>query len=282
MAIWQEFKALTLDKQFAVVVGIVTLIGGGWKAYQYFFDNLAKPQQTVIEIGPKQTIAINGSVVGVAGSAQTILNSINLRDPQDKEIIDALLSVQKGENLRAVAQAQQIQELQKTIQALRAQGDKPEVQDALAALAKGDTGAAEKLFQQVLGRKIAEGRAASQEAAAAARHLGSLAFFHDTQKALQAYKQATELDPGNPSGWIGLGLLFARIGDLDSAKKAYQSALRIGEDTGDQESVAEALGKLGGVYHIRGDLDKAVEMCNKSLKIAKTLGSKEGNPPIFS
>jgi len=41
----------------------------------------------------------------------------------------------------------------------------------------------------VLKTKEAEGRQANKEAAAAARHLGALAYLHDTNGALAAYPQ---------------------------------------------------------------------------------------------
>ena len=186
-----------MEKQAGIILAIVVpVIGASWQVYTY----CAKQSPSSIQ-GSDHGISINGSVTSGPNSTQIIATGdVGLRDPQDKQIIEVLLAGHKEKDLRVEEQAQQIQALQETLQALRAQEDKPAVQEALALLAQGDTSEAEKIFRQVLKQKSTEGCKANQEAAAAARHLGSLAFLYDTEKALQAYRQATELDPNNPSG----------------------------------------------------------------------------------
>ena len=78
----------------------------------------------------------------------------------------------------------------------------------LPSCRQGHTAAAETIFEAVLARKAAEGQAANQQAAAAARHLGALAFLHDKEKALIAYRRAVALDPANAEGWNQLGHLL--------------------------------------------------------------------------
>jgi hypothetical protein len=72
--------------------------------------------------------------------------------------------------------------------------------NALAQLRENNTEEAETIFAAILERKVAEGQVAYQQAAEAARHLGALAFLHDTAKALTAYRRAVELDPANMDG----------------------------------------------------------------------------------
>ena len=179
----------------------------------------------------------------------------------------------------AVAQ-EQIDALTKAVTALARQSEEPQappgVGDALLELAKGNTDAAEAIFQDTLDRKEAEGELSLKEAAEAARHLGALAFLHDTEKALAAYRKAVQLDPQNPVGWNQLGLLLRRIGDLDDAEDAYKKVLALGKSTDDRQFIAIAYGSLGIVYGIRGTLDRAEEMFLKSLEINEALGRKEG------
>ena len=59
----------------------------------------------------------------------------------------------------------------------------------------------QSIFETILTRKASEGQAANQQASEAARHLGALAFLHDTQKALTTYRRAVVLDPANVEGW---------------------------------------------------------------------------------
>lgn len=82
------------------------------------------------------------------------------------------------------------------------------IRKALAAAADGDTALAEAIFSEVEARKIAEGKTAYQTAAEAARHRGALAFLHDTDTAIAAYRRATELDPENADGWNWRGHLL--------------------------------------------------------------------------
>ena len=175
---------------------------------------------------------------------------------------------------------QQIRQLTIAISALAEQRSEPDappgISDALEELSRGETDAAEALFAEILERKKAEGKDSLKEAAAAARHIGALAYLHDTDKALSAYNQAAELDPDDPDGWNMLGRLRRRVGDLDGAVEAYERVLALGNKISDESVMAVAYGNLGIVYHTRGDLAKAEEFYLKALTINEELGRKEG------
>ena len=147
---------------------------------------------------------------------------------------------------------------------------------ALKELEKGNTIQAENIFRQVLQDKAKEGKEANKEAGKAARHLGALAFFHDTTGSMDAYQQAVKLDPENFDGWNQLGHLQNRTGDLDGALRSYNHVLRIGEAESQRVWLAVAYGNLGNIYQTRGDLEKAEEYYLKSLGINEELGRKEG------
>ena len=97
------------------------------------------------------------------------------------EIVDALVRRHIGE---LSTKDEEIGALTKAVEALaktaRTPNPPPGIDDALARLKDGDTEAAEEVLRQVKERRKAEGEAAFKEAAAAARHIGALAFLHDT------------------------------------------------------------------------------------------------------
>lgn len=182
------------------------------------------------------------------------------------------LAAEKGEQ-----DAQLIKSLQDTIQALTQQNPQQyDIQQAFDRLAQGDTTQAEAIFTAVAEEAKQAGQAANSKEAEALRHLGSLAFLHDTQKALTAYQRSTELDPDNWDGWNNLGRLYRRIGELENAENAYTTVQKLSLQQGDRTGEAVAYGNLGIVYHIRGDLDLAIEYHDQSLAIEKELGRKEG------
>ncbi len=173
--------------------------------------------------------------------------------------------------------AEQIKALTKVVTAL-SKTDAPakRINEALRALEQGDTKQAQAIFAEVLRTKEAEGRKANKEAAAAARHLGALAYMNDTKAALAAYRKAVALDPSNTVGWNQLGLLLNRTGEFYEAEEMYRKVLELNKALGSKEGMATNYGNLGIVYQDCGDLDKAEEMHRKSLELDKTLGNKEG------
>ena len=141
------------------------------------------------------------------------------------------------------------------LQAARDSADAPaDIDEALTQLRAGDTAKAEEIFRSVLERCRAEGQGAFKEAAA--RHLGALAFQHDTDAALRAYTQASELDPDDADDWNRLGQLRHRIGNLGAAAEAYERVLRLGNTVRDKSVIATAYGNLGTIYRTRGDLGR--------------------------
>jgi tetratricopeptide (TPR) repeat protein len=172
---------------------------------------------------------------------------------------------------------EQIKALTEAITALSKTGAPAKsINDALQALERGQIKQAQAIFAEVLRSKEAEGKQANKEAAAAARHLGALAYMNDTESALAAYRKAVELDPDNAEGWNVLGALLSRTGELAQAKEAYRKVLALAEVHQDKEKQAWAYGNLGNVYYTRGDLDKAKEMYRKALEINEALVNKEG------
>ncbi|HNP26853.1 MAG TPA: tetratricopeptide repeat protein, partial [Nitrosomonas sp.] len=178
------------------------------------------------------------------------------------------LAAEKGEK-----DAQIIQSLQETIQALtRQNASQYDIQQALDMLAQGNTEKAEEIFEGAAAEAKRMGKEANVKEAEALRHLGSLAFLHDTQKAFNAYQRSTELDPDSQEGWNQLGHLYRRIGELENAENAYMALLKLART--DRVGQAVAYGNLGVVYYTRGDLDQAVGYWEKSLALFTEIGAK--------
>jgi protein O-GlcNAc transferase len=152
----------------------------------------------------------------------------------------------------------------------------PGIDQALTQLERGNTQAAEAIFQEIKERKAAESPAANKQAAEAARYLGGLALLHDTGKALEAYRQATTLDPDNGEGWNMLGQLLLRTGELSEAEAAFRKVESLATSVKNQDWQARAYGNLGLVYQVRKDLDQAETMHRKALEIEQALGRTEG------
>jgi tetratricopeptide (TPR) repeat protein len=168
----------------------------------------------------------------------------------------------------------------------------------------------------------AEGQSSIKTSAEYWRHIGALAFLHNTRKSVLAYEKAVALDPLEPEGWHYLGELQYRLGDVARAEQSFDRVLALGKSTGDlkvqaigcvrlgwifhdrgdlaradtliadavrfaelaewQEGLARAYVSLGILHSSRGDLDKAEEMQRKALTIEEALASKEGMARAFA
>ena len=156
--------------------------------------------------------------------------------PSPEEIAKALIKAQEERDGKVKFQQEEIDNLKKTIEALQKEKG-PGIKEALELLAKGDTSGAEAIFYAIA-------RKGKVRAAEALINAGNLAFLHDTQKALAAYREATELDPRNPKAWNQLGRILKRTGDLGGAEAAY---LRVDKLAGgDKKWLAIAYGIILG------------------------------------
>ena len=133
------------------------------------------------------------------------------------------------------------------MEAARAEDPYP-FDSALAELREGRPDAAETLFREIKDERRAAGEAALKDAARAARHIGALAFYHDTRKSLEAYQEAVALDGADAEGWNELGHLRMRLGELDGAKMAYEKVLSLGNQSSDKGVIAVATGNRGLIY----------------------------------
>jgi tetratricopeptide (TPR) repeat protein len=135
------------------------------------------------------------------------------------------------------------------------------IKAALQELATGDTAKAKAIFSEIVERKAAEGKAANLEAAAAARHLGTLAYLNDPLEALKHYRR--------------LGVIYGTRGDLTQAENMQKQSLQLHTELGNKEGMAANYANLGNIYDTRGDLTQAENMHKQALQLSQELGNKD-------
>ena len=225
--------------------------------------------------------ALIGVVIGIwwflLGGLKQIWSWVGPQTKSENDIqtIEAILDKLMAVREVKVEVEKERDELGKAIISLQRQSGLQR-EEALEALKAGRTDKAEALFLAIAEERSKNVSTANKEAAEAWRHVGALAFLHNTQKALAAYAGATKLQPDNPEGWNRLGLLQMRVGKLDAAKKSYLKVLSLGNRAADKSVIAMATGNLGAIHQTRGDLDMAEEMHLNALWLNKGLGNVEG------
>ena len=261
-----KFNNLTPWEQLGVVSGIIGMISFGL----YFADKFNTKTPSDVQKSEIHTgIHIEGSVSGSTIAGRDVNIQQGVPPEEINQIVTTIINKSKQDLYDKDKQIQDkdglIKSLTEAVAALsKGQGidaSQAERNAAFAALAQGNTTLAKSLFA-----KAAEkAEQPAKQGAEAYRNLGALAYLDNTQEALQAYRRATQLDPGNADGWNRLGQLLVRVGDLDAAIAAFKAVLALGEQHGDKEEIAWAYGNLGVVYQTHGDLDKAIEYYQKAL-----------------
>ncbi len=154
------------------------------------------------------------------------------------------------------------------------------VKDALRQLVKGDTRAAERIFEEALDRREAKGMTPLSEAAAA-RHLGALAFLRDLRKAREAYRKATRLDPKNEGGWLGLGNSAASLGLWAEAEDAFRQYLSLLRRTGSDGAILTGHREMGDVLLAQGKRAAALESYRSGIAVAEQLAAEDPRCEIW-
>ena len=129
-----------------------------------------------------------------------------------------------------------------------AEGGKKE---ALAALERGDTKAAQAVLAEKIEQLDKARTGSAKKEAALYRQRGALAYLSDTRAALRDYAKAAGLDPEDAEGLIFLGLLQARAGDSLGAKQSFERAIALGDRPHNEKQHHWA-------YFLSGDIDAAL------------------------
>ncbi len=189
-------------------------------------------------------------------------------DTIDSKALAKQLAKNLPDHKDLAAKDEKIKQLENTIERLQKDSADKLKQQALQALKEDDTEKAVELLEK---------SALSRTEKLTAQNwidIGNIAYLNDSQKALNAYKKATDLDPSNPVSWNQLGLIQNRLGHSDKAQYAYEKVLELSGI--DKKIQASAYGNLGILYLNHGDLDKAEEFTLKALDINNSLGRQKG------
>ena len=261
MLIWDWLKQPEIAGAIGAIAGVA---GVFWAIYTYFSKRGQSKSKSKEITASGGSIVAEGNISAKAKSGGTAIVTTGDVNIDAAEIAKQLVEYYDKAHKRELDDSrQQIQDwkvqitklVTDALAALPKQTDIPNakarIKEASEQAAQGNTALAEAIFLEVEERKVLEGEAANKEAAEAARQRGALAFLHDTQKALNAYRRATQLDPDNVKGWNQLGRLLKRTGELNEAETSYQRVLALGEKRNNRSWIAAAYGNLGNVYHTR-------------------------------
>ena len=178
-------------------------------------------------------------------------------------------------------QAGQIEGLRRTVEELTgklaeaAVGERAGLAEAFAALARGDSRAAEDAFEREYGAQagvMAEARGRSAEAA---RNVANLALLRDVGKAVSFYRKALEAEPEHAETARMLGRALLSFGDVRGAEAAFRRSLEIAVAQGNLWGEVAARNGLGDVFQSAGDLGSAKEAYGKGLGIREELAARD-------
>ncbi len=150
--------------------------------------------------------------------------------------------------------------------------------EARTALEAGDFEGAAGALVRLAEEQSAAVTMAQASAAETYREAGDLYFATDTEKSIEAYRQAVGLDPGNSIARNQLGHLYRRVGELEQSAAQYRFIIDNPNASGDSEYrywEGVALSNLGNISKTRGDFDDAQNYYRRALEIQTELGNRE-------
>lgn len=226
-------------------------------------------------LGDKRThVSASDKSVAAGGDIVDSVITINQRDSSDKALIDYLIT----HNQSLIAENSKLKEqVEPAVVGLSDLDESQEaIEQARAALATGDTKKAKELYRNAAQRAVDEGEQLFRQAAEYYISLGALAYLNDTTESLEAYKQASKLDPENTEAWNRLGLLYLRNSDLVSAEIAFKNVLSLAQSLDDKYIAGNAIGNLGTVDEMLGKTQQAEEKYLRALDLHKEVGDLGG------
>jgi tetratricopeptide (TPR) repeat protein len=98
----------------------------------------------------------------------------------------------------------------------------------------------------------------------------------ELEGAEEAYRRVIALDPKYPNARVALARLLTGLGNSTEAVQELDVALRLHEESGNDEGRALVLNGLGNVYLGKGDYGNALSRFQQSLEIRRRIGDKKG------
>ena len=160
-------------------------------------------------------------------------------------------------------------QIERFMQVLRELRGDPSFENAVEQAEKGNLHVAQGIWRQICEDRKRRRDEASKEQAEAARNLAATLFVENAAEGLRWYREATQLDPDNREGWLGLGEVAQATSTLEEAKTAYRRYIILTRKAGDEREVVVGLGGLGDVLVAEGNLPAACQVYEQDLAIAK-------------
>ena len=201
---------------------------------------------------PSKLTAISAYI----GIPATIIGILIALIPSDKINIEELSKavVEKmPEQKLIIDKEQKIQTLKATLKRMQENSDDKLKQSALKALDRGDKLKAIELMEK-------SARTRTEKAAQDWVDIGNVAYFYDTQKAMDAYQKANELDHSNPGAWNGLGIVLADSGKNEEAIEKFERA------TINKANYVHAWNNWGMILDRNGRHKEAIEKFKQAIK----------------
>jgi uncharacterized caspase-like protein len=189
----------------------------------------------------------------------------------------AQIEKQRGKPLSEEERRVELAALKEATRSLAARNDN-RGDRALAKLKAGDTGEAEKLFQEDLDAAEAEKQAEAQrlaernkKAAASAKNIAALARWKDVAKSAAYYKRALALDPDDAGTWNDYATAAQAAGSTDEAKAAFeQAALKAAGEDAETIRYTAASGRAL-IARTQGRLPESLQFYRSAFEIADRL-----------
>jgi tetratricopeptide (TPR) repeat protein len=157
---------------------------------------------------------------------------------------------------------------------------KTDITRALEQLAQGQSKPAQTILEMLAQQAEASGRIT--EAAMIQRHRGSVAALADLRRAIEAYREATKLDPKTWRTWSSLAYLLRHAGRLKEAERVYTKALELSRAAKDEARVALAYERLGAVSQARRRPEEAEAKYQEAISLYGTRRDEAGLARIYS
>ena len=159
----------------------------------------------------------------------------------DTLLSDAAATLQRVAELEQTnrLQASQIEALRRTLDELTGKlaeasaAERSGLAAAFAALAQGDTLAAENAFEHEYGAQSRAADEARRTMAEAARNVANLALLHDVRKAADFYRKAIAAEPERADTSRLLGYALIALGELNQAQEMFNCSLWTAQVAGD-------------------------------------------------
>jgi hypothetical protein len=180
-AIW-SWLLIPSNTAILVLVGgaVATLAKGAWALYKHFSKpaDTSDNQQVIIN-NINQNFPLEQFENLLKESNQEILKKIGQADPAQRLVLEKELAAIKAkhDNLQKAYEEHKVKlaEVYQALDQLKQEVPAGEIEQAREALARGETGAAETLYEQLLAKSMSEAEKRTKEAAEAAYQLGVLA-----------------------------------------------------------------------------------------------------------